>query len=165
MKFLCLAYGRAADWEALPQSEQAALLAQDEVLRRRGDLVAAVAPVSTVVRAWDGTASTSTGPVDDSDLPLAGFGLIEADDLAHAVALVTTLPAPVPEVRWSCGRSPPVTTTNARRRDGANEGGSWRPVWESNPATRRSASPNGFAARGEPGPLARPRVPWSADGG
>jgi hypothetical protein len=34
MKFLCLAYGRAADWQALSKSDQDALLAQDEILRR-----------------------------------------------------------------------------------------------------------------------------------
>jgi hypothetical protein len=92
MKFLCLAYGRAADWQALSKSDQDALLAQDEILRRRGDLVAAVAPASTVVRAWDGTPSATPGPLVDSDLPLAGFGVIEARDLAHAVTLVSDTP-------------------------------------------------------------------------
>ena len=35
-----LAYWDEKDWNALTRSEQDALLAQDEVLRRRGDLVA-----------------------------------------------------------------------------------------------------------------------------
>jgi hypothetical protein len=54
MKFLCLAYGRGDEWQALPRVEQDAPLAQDERLRQRGDLVAAVDTTSTVVRAWDG---------------------------------------------------------------------------------------------------------------
>jgi hypothetical protein len=37
------------------------LLAQDEVLRKRGDVVAAVRQKATVVRAWDGTAAITDG--------------------------------------------------------------------------------------------------------
>ena len=55
MKFLCLAYGAERDWNALPKGEQDALLAQDEVLRERGALMAAVEPVVTTVTAWSGT--------------------------------------------------------------------------------------------------------------
>jgi hypothetical protein len=43
------------DWNALSNTEQDELLAQDEVLRARGDLVAAVGEATTL-RAWDGTA-------------------------------------------------------------------------------------------------------------
>jgi hypothetical protein len=92
MKFLCLAYGRGEDWEALPRPERDALLAQDERLRQRGDLVAAVEATSTVVRAWDGRPLTSPGPLASAQLPLAGFGLLEAENLAHAVALVADTP-------------------------------------------------------------------------
>jgi hypothetical protein len=42
MKFLCLAYGSEKDWNSLNKSEQDTLLAQDEVLRKRGTLMAAV---------------------------------------------------------------------------------------------------------------------------
>jgi hypothetical protein len=37
MKFLCLAYGGEADWKALSKQEQTDVLAQDEVLKSRGD--------------------------------------------------------------------------------------------------------------------------------
>ena len=45
MKFLCLAYGDEKDWKALSKEKQAALLRQDEVLRERGTLMAAVKTV------------------------------------------------------------------------------------------------------------------------
>ena len=61
MKFLCLAYGAEKDWLDLPDARRQELLAQDEVLRKRGDLVAAVRQ-PTVVRAWDGTPTTSRTP-------------------------------------------------------------------------------------------------------
>ncbi len=91
MRYLCLAYGDEKDWSALSKDEQDALLAQDEVLRRRGDLVSAVGSATTV-RAWDGTPSTTDGPFATAAVPLAGFSLIEAEDLDEAIRLVADTP-------------------------------------------------------------------------
>lgn len=92
MKYLCLAYGSETDWKALTKDEQNALLAQDDVLRQRGDLVAAVGLQVTTVRAWDGTPVTSEDSLTEPKLPLAGFGIIEAADLDEAVRLVAHTP-------------------------------------------------------------------------
>lgn len=92
MQFLVLAYGDEKDWLELPKSEQDELLAQDEVLKSRGALVAAVEPIVTTVRAWDGTPSQSNEPFAPLGAPLAGFGIIEAADLEEAVALVANTP-------------------------------------------------------------------------
>jgi hypothetical protein len=92
MKFLVLAYGAEEDWKKLSKAEQDALLAQDEVLRRRGALVAAVEPAPVTVRAWDGTAHVTRGAFAGSAVPLAGFGVIEAADLDEAIALVKDTP-------------------------------------------------------------------------
>jgi hypothetical protein len=91
MRFLCLAYGDEKDWNALSKSEQDELLAQDEVLRQRGDLVAPVGNATTL-RAWDGTPSTTDGPFSSGSVPLAGFSVIEARDLQEAVELTTNTP-------------------------------------------------------------------------
>jgi hypothetical protein len=91
MKFLCLAYGDEKDWHALSEAEQEELLAQDEVLRQRGDLVAAVGEAA-IVRAWDGTPSTTTGTVAESPIPLAGFSVLEARDLDEAIQLIAYTP-------------------------------------------------------------------------
>lgn len=66
--------------------------AQDEVLRRRGSLVAAVDQQVTTVRAWDGTPRTTAAPVCSLPAPLAGFGVLEADSLEHAIRLVENTP-------------------------------------------------------------------------
>lgn len=92
MKFLVLAYGSEEDWNALSQAEQEELLAQDDVLRRRGGLVAAVGPDVTTVRSWDGGPKTRGEPVASLPVPLAGFGVIEADDVQHAIRLVADTP-------------------------------------------------------------------------
>ena len=92
MKYLVLAYGDEKEWNALTKYEQDALLAQDEVLRKRGDLVAAVGTTVTTVRAWDGTPRTSEGTFGNLSLPLAGFGIIEASNLDEVVRLVAGTP-------------------------------------------------------------------------
>jgi hypothetical protein len=92
MKYLCLAYGSEQDWKALTRSEQDALLAQDDVLRKRGDLVAAVEPQIATVRTWDETPITTDASFADLKLPLAGFSVIEAADLDEVVQLVAQTP-------------------------------------------------------------------------
>ena len=92
MKYLCLAYGDEKDWNQLTKAEQDALLAQDDVLRRRGDLVAAVEPSATTVRTWDGVPKATKGGFAESQVPLAGFSIIEAPDLELAIELVADTP-------------------------------------------------------------------------
>lgn len=92
MKFLVLAYGAEKDWVVLSKEEQDALLAQDEVLRKRGDTVAAVEPSAATVRAWDGTPDVRHETFAALAAPLAGFGIIEAADLDEAVRLVKDTP-------------------------------------------------------------------------
>jgi len=92
LKFLVLAYGTEEHWNALPESEQNVLLAQDEVLRKRGDVVAAVQVAVTTVRAWDGTPTTTDSAFAASSAPLAGFGIIDATNLDEAIGLVAQTP-------------------------------------------------------------------------
>jgi hypothetical protein len=91
MKYLCLAYGSEKDWNALSKKEQDELLAQDELLRERGDIVAPV-DKATTVRIVNGEVSTTGGAFAKARLPLAGFSLIEARDLDEAVELVSKTP-------------------------------------------------------------------------
>lgn len=46
----------------------------------------------TTVCAWHGTPETTNEPVASLPAPLAGFGIIEADDLDHAIELVANTP-------------------------------------------------------------------------
>ena len=92
MKYLCLAYGDENDWNQLTKTEQEKLLKQDELLRQRGDLVAAVDQSATTVRAWDGVPNTTDGGFAESRVPLAGFAIIDAPDLERAIELVADTP-------------------------------------------------------------------------
>ncbi len=92
MKFLCLAYGAAKDWEALSAEQQEELLAKDEALRQRGTLMAAVESNVVTVKAWDGKPNVTQGAFANSGIPLAGFSVIEADDPGEVVQLVAGTP-------------------------------------------------------------------------
>jgi hypothetical protein len=92
MKYLCLAYGDEKDWNALSKEEQDALLAQDQVLRKRGVLMGAVQTTVTTVRAWDGKPVVTDGGFANPKVPLAGFSIIEATDLDEVIRLVSGTP-------------------------------------------------------------------------
>lgn len=92
MKFLCLAYGKEDDWNELSTTVQNGLLAQEEILRRRGDIVAAVHPEATTVRAWNGAPTTKKGAVGNSSPQLSGFYIIEAQNREEAVHLIHETP-------------------------------------------------------------------------
>jgi hypothetical protein len=94
MRFLCLAYGNEKDWLALTDERRAELLAQDDVLRARGDLVSVLGDPTTV-RTWDGTPRTTGAPFAAADAPLVGFSIVEASDVDEAVSLVAHTPCPV----------------------------------------------------------------------
>ncbi len=92
MKFLCLAYGNEKEWLELSKEEQEEFLAHDEVLRQRGDFVTAVKLDIVTVTAWDGSPVTSNEPFSKLRLPLAGFSIIEADNVDEVVRLVANTP-------------------------------------------------------------------------
>ena len=92
MKFLCLAYGSEADWKALSAQEQAELLAQDEKIRKQGHFMAAVQTAVTTVTNWDGKLVTKNASYPELTVPLAGFSIIEAENVDEVVKLVSNSP-------------------------------------------------------------------------
>jgi len=92
MKYLCLAYGAEADWKALSPAEQQALLAQDESLRKQGALMSAVETRVVTVRAWNGAPEVTEGAFAQPRVPLAGFSVIEADDVSELIERVAQTP-------------------------------------------------------------------------
>jgi hypothetical protein len=95
MKFLCLAYGDEKDWKQLTRQQQDELLAQDQVLLRRGATIHQVGEGAVTVRAWDGTPKAEKGPIVAHPQHFAGFSIIEARDLDEAIAMVGTTPCAV----------------------------------------------------------------------
>lgn len=109
MKFLCLAYGDEEGWKSLTDSEKEEALAQDAVIRERGNLMSAVQTKVTSVKNWDRNLEVAAEPCFQHDLPLAGFSVIEAESIDEVVKLVSNTPCArakgVIEIRplWNIG--------------------------------------------------------------
>ena len=100
MKYLCLVYIDEKLLDAMSENEYDALsdaaLASDEALRRSGHYVTSNALRSvtsaTSLRVRDGKLALTDGPFAETKEHLGGFILIEAADLAEAIALAARIP-------------------------------------------------------------------------
>ena len=92
MKSLCLAYGDEDGWNSLSEGEKQEVLAQDTVIRDRGNLMAAVQTQVTSVRNWARHLDVTAVPYAQPTLPLAGFSVIEAGSLKEVIELVANTP-------------------------------------------------------------------------
>ncbi len=94
-KFMTIGYGDQAGYERIDEDVRNAAHANDDMLRRRGSVLG-IAGLPTQVRNPDGKGTkTQQGPFMSAPLPIAGFAIIEAADLAEAVELVSRSPCAV----------------------------------------------------------------------
>ena len=93
MKFLCLAYGDEEGWNTLTALEKEEVLAQDEIIAKRGNLMGPVRPEVTTISNWDGNLEVVAAPYAAvNKLPLAGFSVIEAHSIEEVIAMVADTP-------------------------------------------------------------------------
>lgn len=94
-KFITIGYGDEAGYARTPGPVRDAAHAQDETLRSEGALIG-VAGTPVQVRNPDAIrVETLNGPFMSSALPIAGFAVIEAADLADAIEKVSRVPCAV----------------------------------------------------------------------
>jgi hypothetical protein len=94
-KFITIGYGDRAGYDRTPQPVKDAAHAQDAKLVADGALVG-IAGTPVRVRNPDATGvETRDGPFMSSSLPIAGFAVIEAADLAEAIDKVSHVPCAV----------------------------------------------------------------------
>lgn len=98
MKYLCLVYSEEGRLHSLPDSpEDSECQAYAEAVAGSGRMLAAEAlePVAQArtVRVRGGRETTSDGPFSETKEQLAGFYLIEADDMTQALAVAAGIPA------------------------------------------------------------------------
>ena len=94
-KFVTIGYGDQAGYDRTAPEVRAAAHARDEALKRRGAVIG-IAGKPVQVRNPDAQGvETRDGPFMASSLPVAGFALIEAADLAQAIDLVSRSPCAV----------------------------------------------------------------------
>lgn len=94
-KFITIQYGDGDGYDRTSQPALAAAHAQDAKLRSEGALMG-VAGVPVQVRNPEASGlETRNGPFMSSALPIAGFAVIEASDLAEAINKVSGVPCAV----------------------------------------------------------------------
>ncbi|MDM0046566.1 YciI family protein [Variovorax dokdonensis] len=94
-KFLTIGYGDEAGYNRTPAAVRDAAHAHDAKLREQGALIGiAGKPVQVRNPKAEGL-ETTEGPFMSSSLPVAGFAVLEADDLDAAIALVSKTPCAV----------------------------------------------------------------------
>lgn len=100
MKFICLGYLDVDAWDKLSDKQQAAVveecLAYDDELRRGGHFLGGEAlqgPVNGVtLRLGEGQTMVTDGPYAETREQLGGILFLEANDLNHAIQLMSKHP-------------------------------------------------------------------------
>jgi hypothetical protein len=100
MKFICLGYADPSKFAAMSEAQGKAAMeecfAYDDVLRRGGHFVGGealqTAAHAMTLRHRDGKAEITDGPFVETKEQLGGILILEADDMAHAVELMSKHP-------------------------------------------------------------------------
>jgi hypothetical protein len=94
-KFITIGYGDQAGYDHTAGTVRAAAHQHDDRLRAAGALVG-VAGTPVQVRNHNGAgAETADGPFMRSELPIAGFAVIDANDLDEAILIASRTPCAV----------------------------------------------------------------------
>jgi hypothetical protein len=91
-KFLTIGYGDRAGYDRTPRAVRDAAHAQDAKLRSEGALMGVAGEPVQVRNPEAGQLETLSGPFMSSALPIAGFAVIEAADMAEAIEKVSHVP-------------------------------------------------------------------------
>lgn len=100
MKYICLGYIEEGKWEGMPESERSAMIDEcftyDDELRKNGHFAGGEAlqgPQDAVtLRFQNGKVSVTDGPFAETKEQLGGILVLEANDLNHAIQLMSKHP-------------------------------------------------------------------------
>lgn len=100
MKFICLGYYNEAEWEVYSESEIKAFMeecfAYDDELRRGGHFLGGealqAAENAATLRIRNGKVDVTDGPYAETKEQLGGILILEANDMNHAIALMSQHP-------------------------------------------------------------------------
>lgn len=94
-KFVTIGYGDEAGYNRTPPAVRNAAHARDAKLHERGFLIGIAGKPVQVRNHQAKAVETTDGPFMSASLPVAGFAIVEADDLESAIALVSGTPCAV----------------------------------------------------------------------
>ena len=101
MKYVCLGYVEANEWEKKGESEQIEIMgrcfAYDDVLRKNGHFAGGEvlqSPQTARTLRWkNGKVRVIDGPFAETKESIGGILLLEANDMEHAIELMSKHPA------------------------------------------------------------------------
>ena len=101
MKYICLGYINEKEWASATESEQQDMMDQcfsyDAVLKEKGHFVGGEAlqgsDNATTLRWKDGEVSITDGPFAETKEQIGGIMVLEANDLNHAILLLSKHPS------------------------------------------------------------------------
>ncbi len=94
-KYVTIGYGDQTGYGRTPESLREAAYASDKQLLDKGALMGIAGTPVQVRNTLGKGVETETGPFMSSRLPVAGFAIIEADDLPSAIQMVSFSPCAV----------------------------------------------------------------------
>ncbi|MBB1592846.1 YciI family protein [Achromobacter sp. UMC46] len=94
-KFVTIGYGDQAGYDRTPAAMRDAAHAHDATLRKGGALMGIAGRPVQVRNPEAAGVETTSEPYLRSSLPVAGFAIIEAADLAEAIDMVSRTPCAV----------------------------------------------------------------------
>jgi hypothetical protein len=93
--FITIGYGDAAGYDRVSDECKATAHARDDALRANGALIGIAGPPVQVRNPESSGVRTESGPYLQSALPIAGFAVLEAEDLDAAIERVSQTPCAV----------------------------------------------------------------------
>ena len=94
-KYLTIGYGDRSGYERTPQSLRSAAHEQDSKLREGGAVIGIAGTPVQVRNTLGEQVETKTGAFMSSDLPIAGFAVIDAEDVSTAIQMVAQTPCAI----------------------------------------------------------------------
>lgn len=94
-KFVTIGYGDREGYDRTPVAVRDAAHAHDATLRKNGVLMGIAGAPVQVRNPGAAQVETAKGPFMTSSLPVAGFAIFEAADLAEAIDMVSRTPCAV----------------------------------------------------------------------
>lgn len=94
-KFLTIGYGDRAGYDRTPENIRNAAHAHDASLQKQGAIMGIAGDPVQVRNPDDTGVQTAPGPYLRADLPVAGFGILEAASLEEAITLASQSPCAV----------------------------------------------------------------------
>lgn len=94
-KFITIGYGNQQGYDRTPQELRDAAHAHDARLQQSGVLMGIVGVPVQVRNPEDNGVTSQNGSYMTAPLPLAGFAIIEANDMVEAIELVSKSPCAI----------------------------------------------------------------------